>query len=499
MSDANRTAVGIVEEDSYLAGTPATPAFENLRVTAVNLAHAKKTDDSKELSADGNVKDLITLGFEAGGDLPQEQSFDADHTIDQGALRSTWLRTPERENTTAAPARITAVSATEYTVAASSGVKGQTGAYAEGMLVRASGFADAGNNRLFRAAATSSGTNVEMTGGTVDASPDVGARLKVVGFEGATSDLVAVAGGAATQGLTSTALDFTTLGLYQGQWVYVGSETADNAYVTNPGGWCRIAPTASRAITATSLPFDIVPAGWVADAGTGQEIRVYIGDSLRNGTTRRSYSLEVQYQDIAVPEYDLFESHVVAEKEWEFDQQSIARGKTTFLGLNAENSTTRTTGATDVAAPTNDVFNTSANIGAVLENGTAFSGVNILQKVVLTVNNNLRRNNGLGSLVSVGIGMGRHVIKATLSMYYGDNTVLNKIRSSTASGLFLPVVDAVARKAMLYDIPRLKYGAGNPTTPGIDTDRMLDTEAQGIKHPQLGYSFAISRFEEYGT
>jgi hypothetical protein len=75
-----------------------------------------------------------------------------------------------------------------------------------------------------------------------------------------------------------------------------------------------------------------------------------------------------------------------------------------------------------------------------------------------------------------------------VEMYYDDSTVLAFIRNSTAVGFFFPISDPGGTKALLFDTPRVKFGDGSPTVPGIDTDRMLPTDFQALRHPTLGYT-----------
>ena len=57
--------------------------------------------------------------------------------------------------------------------------------------------------------------------------------VKVVGFQGATGDVTATA-----TGLGSTLLDFTTLGLSAGQWIWVGGDTSGVKFATAAcNGW----------------------------------------------------------------------------------------------------------------------------------------------------------------------------------------------------------------------------------------------------------------------
>lgn len=492
MSDSNRTKVGMVEE--VVPGTtPATPAFENLRVTAVSLAYAKQTATSKELAADRQITDLITLGFQAGGDIPQEASYGAIDSELRGALFSEWVWSSVRANTIAS--NISAVSATAYTLLASDGTQYKSGVFAQYMMVLSSGFVAAGNNRTVIAGAASSGTSIVITAGVVDAAPAATARVKQIGFQGPSADLVAIAGGIPTQGLTSTLLDFTTMGLDLGEWVYVGGPGAGTAFATAATkGFCRIS-----SVAAHTLLFDIVPAGWAADVGTGKTVQVYTGDYIRNGTTKRSYTVELQYQDIATPEFEYYTGMYINTFEFSINAQSILNTKANFLGFNAVNQTARFAGATDIAAPTNDVMNASANVGFLYENGAPVAGPNFVLGASFSINNQLRRNTAVGSAGTVAVGAGQFKVEGDLNMYYGNNAILQKIRASTASGYAAAVIGPVGTQAYLVDLPRIKYADGNPTVPGIDTDRMLDAKFQALKHATLGYTMSMTRFEAFNV
>ena len=69
MSDTNRVQIGLVEE-ATLGTTPATPAFQALRITnAPSLAFEPNTVVSEEIRSDRQITDLILVGAEAGGEV----------------------------------------------------------------------------------------------------------------------------------------------------------------------------------------------------------------------------------------------------------------------------------------------------------------------------------------------------------------------------------------------------------------------------------------------
>lgn len=492
MSDANRTAIGIVEESTF-GVTPASPAIRAVRITRAGLGASPQTVTSSELAADRQVRDLIRTGFETGGDIGMEASYAAMDELLRGALFSEWNASgaPVRFNNGVADSQITNVDgAGVYTIlTAGTNPDVNQGAYAAGSYVRASGFTNANNNGLKRATAATA-TSVTLAGAsTVEAAPPGTARLKSLGFQGAAGDISATA---APNTLVTAALSFTNLGIVAGMWLKVGGPVSGEQFATAANnGLIRV-----QTVTATMLTLDVVPTGWTTDNGATKTITVYSGDYIRNGTTARSYTVEQQFQDLAVPEFHYFTGMRVGTMTLEGDAQAILTGAVAFQGKGSSALTTRVGGATDIAAPTNDVLNTSTDIGRIAENGVPVTGVNAVLRASLELNNNLRRRNEWGSIESPGIGAGRFEVRGTLNTYYGSKSILDKIRAGTASSFDFTLKDPTGTKALLFDVPRVKFAGGDPTVPGIDTDRVLDTEFQGLRHPVLGYTLQAQRFEE---
>ena len=129
---------------------------------------------------------------------------------------------------------------------------------------------------------------------TAETAPPGTGRLKVVGFQGASGDITATAGG-----LGSTSLDFTTLGLAVGQWIKVGGTAAGDRFATaGLNDWARIV-----AISANALTLDNKPSGWTTDAGTSKTIKVWFGDYIKNGVTKTALTLEKGFLGQDTPTY----------------------------------------------------------------------------------------------------------------------------------------------------------------------------------------------------
>lgn len=496
MSDSNRTQVAVVEEATFNT-IPATPRFELLRVTGEGLTYDPQTVVSDELRSDRQVSDLIRVGFETSGDLPIEMSYGMPDRLLEGAMCSDWALMTVRDNDGTADSQITDVTVTTgvYTVLANASTEVNFGAFGVGHLVRASGFTNSANNTLRRATAATA-TSVTLGNTSVaEPAPPAAARLKVVGIEApaATNIAATVTGLAAgsSGAITGTGVDFVALGVVAGMWFKASGFAID----TDNNGWYRALSVATGRIEC-----DIVPTGFGADAATGVQVRLWLGDYLRNGTTKKSYTVEVQYQDLTVPEFEYYSGMRVATHSINGESQAIVKGGFSFMGASVNNYTARNNGSgvgTDRAAPTNDIMNTSDNVGALFENGVAVASPNAVTGFSLQVDNTLRRRNAIGSAFSIDIGLGRCMVTGNLKFYYGSNAILTRIRNGTASSFMARFTDPAGTKALLYDIPRLKFSSGAPQVSGVDTDRMMEAAFQGLRSPTFGYTLHVQRFEEY--
>ena len=182
-----------------------------------------------------------------------------------------WRVVPKHPgNTGESLFRPTAVTATGYTVAS-------LGALPNGTLVFARGFTNAANNGLKVLAGTSTGIEIKTTGLTAETNP-TNATLEVVGVQGAAGDITLNGSG----NLTSTTLNFTTLGIPVGSWMKVGGATAITQFATALyNGYARV-----LSVAANLIAFDL--RSWTPgalDAGAAKTIQLVQPRFYRNVTT----------------------------------------------------------------------------------------------------------------------------------------------------------------------------------------------------------------------
>jgi hypothetical protein len=337
------------------------------------------------------------------------------------------------------------------------------------------------------------------------------ALLVVVGFQAAAGDLdVNVAG--TYPALTSTTLNFTTLGLAVGEWVFVGGDVAGTAYVNAANnGFKRI-----RAIAANRLDFDKSGSAMVVEASVTETIHLYFGRHLRNETgaliKRRTFQLErtLGAPDDALPA-EIQSEYVVGAVPSEMALNIPTAEKVTVdLSFQGTDYQTRT-GAVGVktgnrpALVEADAFNTSSDFSRIR---MAVVGTNVapaplfayLTSLTLTVNNNVSPAKAVGVLGAFEVTAGTFTVDAQLEAYFSDVSAITAVRNNSDVTLDFAVVKANA--GFVCDLPLVALGDGRanieqdqpiklPLSAGAATAAKVD--------PLLDYTLSWTFFDYLPT
>lgn len=477
MADATSTRVSIVRETEY-GVLPANPQMQMLRFNSSNLSANITSTTSDEINDTRNISDSSMVGVENSGDIETELSLLSHDQLIEGAMFSSWSRMPEVTNK-AVNSPIASISDDTVTLVSGGAV------FEPGMIVKLSGFAEGSLNRK-AVVVSSSATELvlDRSLGTAASAP-IGTRIKAVGVQAETDDIVATA-----NGLTSTILDFTELNIAVGCWVKLGgSATATRFTRTENNGFCRVS-----FIGENMLTFDIVPEGFDADSGSGKTIEIFTGDYIRNGTTRHSYSVEQLYLDTTPVVRQMFRGVVVGSLSLSMEAQSIVTCSFNLMGSESEYMDVAPTGQSYYRLSNTEILNTSSNVGRIAEAGARIAGRNCIMSAAINLDNNLRGRPCIGSLAYRDIGAGRCNVSGNLNTYFGSAILAKKILSNEESSVDFRF-SGLDSSTVIYDLPRLKFTEGSTPISGIDSDVMLDAGFQALVHPTENYTLHIQSFD----
>lgn len=365
--------------------------------------------------------------------------------------------------------------------------------FATGLLIRTTGFTNAANNSLFKISSTTVATNelteIVLAGTptlTDETAPPAGATIQVVGFEGIADDIDAT-----STGLSSTTLDFTTLGLAVGDWLNIGGTAAGEKFTTTANNdWVRIS-----AIAALAMTFDNRPTGWTAEVSSGSKtLQIWMGDRLEVGTTQQSVTIEKSIQSQDDPEYLVYTGMVVNSASFSFESAERVTGTFDFLGT-ASSVSNVTLDASPTAATTTNIMNAVNNVGRISEGGSVIANGNAITSVEFSINNQLREQTAIGTLGLIGIGSGDSEITGTINTYFADRTLYEKFVNNTDSNLSVNVNRD--SQALIFDFLNVTYTESSVEASGRNQDVFVSLGFSAKLNSTIGNQMQIQRFSEY--
>ena len=498
MSDTNRVGLRFFRSSQREAPIPGGPFNLNqLRFTGTpNLAFVPNTITSNEIRPDRQVSDLILVGAEAGGDTGIELSYGAFDSIIEDALFSTFAQTERKQGT----GEITAFAAGSIDVDNGGdfivGQIGRLGALATG---------DVGDG-IFEITAIAvntltlgplAGTATTAILGTETADADT--FFEITGFAAQSNgDIsVTVGGGDAVFQFPAGALDDalgTGVPITIGAWM----KAADFATTAN-NVWFRVREVDLAADTVTTE----AQTGMATDAAATEQVQIFYGSRVENGAeavSAHQNAVERRFEDHSPITRELFLGMAVNNLNINLSPQAIAVGSLTWFGFNS--AVSDNAGGSypelyaalpvDVAAPQNDVYNTSSDIGRLGRGVDPIdaAGVNFVLEATIEINNNLRRQPAVGVFGAAGIGVGEFSVTGTLSTYFDNDEILQVILANSETTLDL-ITQGGDGRSQVFDLPRIKFSGGAPDVPGKNQDVTIPGTYQAILSDVFGYTLSI--------
>lgn len=462
---SNRVRVSLVRETA-IGTLPASARMRLARYTGESMQASPEFFVPEEIRADRMQTDPTRVGLNNRGGLNFEFSYPNDQAWLSEILRSVffanWTNTPNWDNSLVANS-ITGIATTTVTVADQSGSGGFAGtAITAASLIRFSGFGVPGNNGVFPSTGTMTATTFQATGLSSEASPPATARIKVVGIQATSGDVVAT-----SNGLTTTTMSFIANGFQPGMWIKIG-DAANAAYnFANAANntWVRVASVAANALTLDNLPV-----GWAADAGTSKTIRIYTGDIIKNGTTRNTLSIERSFLGQATPTHILHLGMTASRLSGSLLPRRAFTNSVEFMGLDTTQGTVAN-GTTYSAAPEETVMNGSVSVARIAEAAAAVSSPNWARRLDFTIDNNLRMIESLGEDNYVDVGDGECAVSGTMETYFGSNAFYAKLLAGTVTNINSRLV--AGSRAVHLQFPRVTFLDGSPNAAGKNQDVVL--------------------------
>lgn len=372
-------------------------------------------------------------------------------------------------------------------------------------LIYVTGLVDSANNGLKHVTSVTSTTLVVVETLVNDASPAATATITTVGIVGASGDLDVDATGSLPALDSAGGVDFTTLGLVEGEWIHIGGDSAGTFFSNSVNnGFARI-----RSIAAGRLILDKTIGTMVTEGGGSLTVYVFFGRVLKNelGTSivRRTYQLErtLGQPDTSQPGVDqaeYLEGSVPGEMTFNI---GTADKMTVSLSYVAAAHTQRTVseGVKSGNRPSlteMDAFNTSSDFSRIkmaqVIDGNAdpdalFAYVTDL---TLSINNNLTPNKAVGVLGSFEVTAGTFAVSGDVTAYFSEVAAIQAVQNNADVTIDFHLYKSNA--GISFDLPLISLGDGRANIEqdqAITLPLSMDAATGAKVDPALDYTFLM--------
>lgn len=422
----------------------------------------------------------VTTDLDASGGFNMDLTQDNLQDLLQGFFFADLRRKGEAKNAIGSTTLTFSMTAAGAIFTRVGGTLDLTLQFETGDLVFIAGFVNPENNGLFAVGAVTATTLALLvadgsgSGATVvDEAATANASAVQTGVEATGGDIAVDAAGS-RPALTSTTLDFTTIGLIPGEFIFIGGDNADNRFVdTNNNGFARV-----RVITANRLEFDKTSGTMVTEAAGALNIHLYVGRVLKNELAalikRRTYQLErtLGAPDSTLPS-EIQAEYLVGSVPNEFTLNISTADKLTadlsFVAIDHQtiDGPTPLKDGTRVSLVEADAFNTSSDFSRI-----KLASVNEVNsnpdplfafatEITLNINNNVTPNKAVGTLGAIEVTAGTFAVGGDLTAYFSSVAATQAVRDNADITLDAHAVKQNA--GISIDLPLISLGNGRAT------------------------------------
>lgn len=373
-------------------------------------------------------------------------------------------------------------------------IKQWEGAPVAGTLLYARGFTHAENNGLKVVAQNSTKQLVSVTDtGLVTEAGNDDTSIFVCGFQATAGDLRIDVDG----NLTSTTLDFTTLGIEPHSAIFIGGLAPATRFDAEQDyGLCRVVSVEAHKIT-----LDKRPNAFVADRGTGKTIHIYTGWFIRDVPVdhaffkQHSFAFENAYPGINDNDTDGYEyavGHTINTLEMSLPLSDKSGLTISTFGLDVLPITPQRQNWTFVRPLFQEAFSTPNDfIRLRLERADGYGLSTLFKECTLTLNNNAGGENVLGKLGPAFTNYGNFDVSLSFQCVFTSPEVPKMIRNNCTVTLDFCIVNNDG--AFWFDIPSMTLGGGDKDfTTNEKVKINLTSNAFGDPYP--GYTIGVTYF-----
>jgi len=493
MADTNNTELLFARQSGFGGTLPATPDWRIMERADISaFGNTVSKTEPTRISRNRNARRKKVTAIDSTVEASAPMDFDGVLEFMQGFIHAELAGTAVLIGTGATATGVT-IQALDAAVSGQF-VDGET-------LIEVKGFKTQSNNglKVLDGAAATGATEIPLAGivaETVPATRRVDAY--VAGRRFPSGDLSVNADGNLVTAGGAGSVDFTTLGIVEGQAIYVGGVDAINTFSEEENSGFAIV---SR-IEANLLTLVKRDQAYVAESGAGLQVDLLFGPYLRNYSRDHAkflrayymFGLKTVFEDPAVATtYEYAKDNACDSLAIEASTDGFVNLSFGFIGSITDNPvTTQATGLADAKAfNATEEFSTSTDlirlsIDDLDETGlmTDFDSLN------LTVGNGLSARKVMGQVEAAQINLGDLAVTTEGTALFTNPDVIERIRCDKVVSLRMPFWNEDG--GVYFHIPQMTLEGGNRSFPENESVTIASTGSafnQDIDGSSLEVSF----------
>lgn len=216
-------------------------------------------------------------------------------------------------------------------------------------------------------------------------------------------------------------------------------------------------------------------------------------ETVQNGSTRHSYTVQKHFQDMSVPQYHTYRGTCVESLNLSMEIGKIVEGSFGLMsfGIDPDTGITEANieGSTFVPATSTSPMNAVTNLQDFTIDGVPYSGC--ISSLKLQIKNNIRAIQCLGSLTASNMKLGTIEVTGDMEFYFNEGGNYLKFVKGTEFNFSFALQDNAGNR-YLFTLPRCKFETGEVVAGGKNTDVMFSAKWRGLYDSTSGRVMQLS-------
>lgn len=215
-------------------------------------------------------------------------------------------------------------------------------------------------------------------------------------------------------------------------------------------------------------------------AGVGTE-------TLENGTTLRTYTVQKHFQDMTPQQYHSYRGTAVEALNLAMEIGKIVEGSWSLMSFGIDPDTGITDaqigGSTFATVSATTPMNAVTNLQDFTVDGVPYSGC--ISSLKMQIKNNIRAIQCLGSLTARNMRLGAIEFTGDMEFYFNEGSNYHKFVKGTEFDFSFALEDNVGNR-YTFILPRCKFESGEVVAGGKNTDVMFSAKWRGLYDANTG-------------